>query len=377
MEFDKVTPKINCDDAAVKERLTRIAERVRCGYTINVIGNEELNAWINSTYEIYITASLIKFCQSDDEIAAIIAHECAHEYLGHFNSKYNEIAEGVLRGMQGAEMDAGTIKETVKVMKVAIPIFSKGNEFEADIASFERVCSSGYDRKAMAALFTRMSDLKGDRKGIAKLLSSHPPFADRIKKLNDQEPLIPQYEPLIATFKSVEPDKFVTAVQKKGEPVPGYQMLSLDKKHNIFLFVQSATPVKISGKKKLLVLPPDTGGLVALFIKPPKPFMLIKATFNWEEGTVNTGRFWAGAKDYNEVTVPAMAVRFFPKDVLTFGDELTFTNKLWFGAVSYKDRHVFKEKVKLDVSQMTAAKDPGCELPILDNLKIGSPYYQK
>jgi len=53
-----------------------------CYFPIEVMDTEELNAYADGE-KIYITQPLVEYLSSDDDIAAILAHEYAHNMMGH------------------------------------------------------------------------------------------------------------------------------------------------------------------------------------------------------------------------------------------------------------------------------------------------------
>ena len=62
-----------------------VAER-GCGGQLTLANSSGLNAWADGRY-IILTTGMNAFARSDDEIAFVIAHEMAHNILGHFDRR--------------------------------------------------------------------------------------------------------------------------------------------------------------------------------------------------------------------------------------------------------------------------------------------------
>ena len=131
---------------------------------------------------VSISSALAQYFQSDDEFAAVTAHELAHNLLNH-KDRLNE--QNVNRGFFGQfGKSAGRIKET---------------EIEADRLSVWLMANAGYDPQAAIRFWTRYGKEHG--KGIFSA-STHYKwkkrvmlFEDEIKKLEALKPVNGKYAP--------------------------------------------------------------------------------------------------------------------------------------------------------------------------------------
>jgi Zn-dependent protease with chaperone function len=376
-----IVKKTFCDDPALKERLVGIVHQMNLSYPyeLYVLNSDQLNAWTNSDGQVFVTTKLINFTENDDEVAGVIAHEYGHHSRGHFSSQStsNQIASGILGGLDAIGASTGTINSTVKVLKTAIPIFSKGQEFEADTYAFEHLAQSGYDRDALAELFSRMAAYKGDTKGLSKLLSTHPAFKTRIDKLTEQQKLILPYEAVRKAYVSVKPDTFVAAINGDATQTVGYQQIVLSKKRNIFLFIQTANPVSV--QKGKLVLPADTLEMVAVYLRPTPP----RKKESWKNCSIEMMKLSAYVGDKTpdivgpDIPVTAVAIRFFPKNLLPLGDSISFVNVQNIDGTFNTRDTIFAEKLKIDTAAVAAADDPGTKLEKVGGLTIQCPYFKE
>lgn len=180
-------------------RLTRILDEmiphtahfrpdaVNWGWEVNLIQDDTINAWVMPGGKIMFYSGLIeKLSLNDDEIAAIMGHEMAHELREHARERISQAqvgsvglsVVGQLTGVQGAALDlAGA------VMNVGILLpFSRVHEVEADRIGIELAARSGYDPAAAIAIWEKMAKLS---QGGAppEFLSTHPSYDSRIKDL--------------------------------------------------------------------------------------------------------------------------------------------------------------------------------------------------
>ncbi|SFR56587.1 M48 family metallopeptidase [Thiomicrospira sp. ALE5] len=162
-------------------------DAVNWDWEVNLINDEMINAWVMPGGKIMFYSGLIEqLSLNDDEIAAIMGHEMAHELREHARERISQAqigsvglsVVGQLTGVQGAALDlAGA------VMNVGILLpFSRVHEVEADRIGIELAARSGYDPAAAIAIWERMAKLS---QGGAppEFLSTHPSYDSRIKDL--------------------------------------------------------------------------------------------------------------------------------------------------------------------------------------------------
>jgi hypothetical protein len=73
-----------------------------CGGQLTLVNSREKNAWADGRYVI-VTTAMLELARSDDEVAFIIAHEMAHNILGHSHPtrRRNGIFGGISRVKKG------------------------------------------------------------------------------------------------------------------------------------------------------------------------------------------------------------------------------------------------------------------------------------
>ena len=108
-----------------------------CISRVQVIPSSQLNAAADGTYA-QITSGIVNFARSDDEIALVVAHEMAHNILGH-RVRLNEqkISRGLLKSIDGS---AAKIRKT---------------EVEADYLALYLLARAGYDIEVAPGFWQR------------------------------------------------------------------------------------------------------------------------------------------------------------------------------------------------------------------------------
>lgn len=210
--------KLNKDSATLA-RLQRIMqdliphtaqfrpEAVNWNWQVNLISEETLNAWIMPGGRIMFYSGLIDKLQlNDDEIAAIMGHEMAHDLREHARERASQAQMtqlglglvGQLAGVDGMSLD---LAATVINVAVLLP-FSRVHEVEADRIGIELAARAGYDPAASVGIWQRMAALSTGG-SAPEFLSTHPSYDSRIRDLTEYaKRLQPTYEQAKAARKA-------------------------------------------------------------------------------------------------------------------------------------------------------------------------------
>ncbi|MDQ6993825.1 MAG: M48 family metalloprotease [Mariprofundus sp.] len=144
------------------------------GYHFIIINEPKLiNAYAMPGGFIFITTGLIRKAASEDELAAVLAHEVAHLVLDHpigsVKSQYrNALMKDIL-----AEAGKNASKQAQKVAKLAGGLnnlsnmmvdfaakgYSRSKEEDADMEAITILKSSGYDPKALPSILAKLHSI--------------------------------------------------------------------------------------------------------------------------------------------------------------------------------------------------------------------------
>ena len=196
--IDRVLPNIRFATSSVCIQLN--LESVRCSEATNapvnfVYEEQEINAYADQNDEVGMFGGLVREMGTDEEIAAVLAHELAHVMFGHPQKKMkNTLVGGAIAGGLAALYAAATKtdmsaygEDWMRVgMRAGSNAYSPKMEIEADRLAVYTLKEAGYSPLAMRDAIVRLHRAKPPwRKGqstSAKVgfLQTHPSDDRRI-----------------------------------------------------------------------------------------------------------------------------------------------------------------------------------------------------
>ncbi len=126
-------------------------------YQFRVVQDEAvINALALPGGSIYITMGLYRELESDDELAAVLAHEIGHVALRHSAQAFETLIKGQLAlyllskliGQTHTLFDAGELTEFLLQLR-----FSRDRESASDRFGYMLLCLSGYDPRGLSQVF--------------------------------------------------------------------------------------------------------------------------------------------------------------------------------------------------------------------------------
>lgn len=170
---------------AIQKRLNNIAyvliknNNLPNGISIKVSEEDGANAYANLNKEIYVYRGLLNYAQTDEEIAAVLAHEIGHIVNGH-NAKQS-ILNAIIANLTGSVKADTTAKAVgvVAAQQVSQSKLSRKDEFEADITAVDLLIKAKYNPLALISVVNKMSG------NYIDVLSSHPSGEKRLMNIYD------------------------------------------------------------------------------------------------------------------------------------------------------------------------------------------------
>lgn len=148
---------------------------------LTVLEDKQINAANAGGGKFYVTTGLLERA-NDDQLRGVLAHEVAHEDLGHV-AKAQALGTGLNIGMIILDQiipGSGYITPLVADMGVMRP-FSRSEEYEADAHGVDILKRAGYPGKQiMSGTLTWLLQTSGPSGGF---LENHPGTDDRIKRI--------------------------------------------------------------------------------------------------------------------------------------------------------------------------------------------------
>jgi predicted Zn-dependent protease len=158
----------------------------------HVVNSKTVNAFTTGGEHMYIYDALFQMAKSEDELAAVMAHEFAHVYARHvakgMNRQYGGIAAmvglgalgyaagGKENGAQYAALGAGVGGAAAQFVNMG---FTRGDEDEADKLGFNFYTRAGWQPDKFDDFFQAMIDAGYDK--TPQIVSDHPSLASRVE----------------------------------------------------------------------------------------------------------------------------------------------------------------------------------------------------
>jgi predicted Zn-dependent protease len=200
-------------DPVVVEYVNRVGQNLvknsdaKVPFTIKVLDTDEINAMALPGGYFYVNSGLILACDSEDELAGVMAHEIAHVAAHHAAremTKLNYMQIGSIPLMiftQGTWVGYGIYEAAQLAVPLTFLQFSREYEAEADYLGIQYAYKAGYDPQGMVSIFEKLDALEKHKPGaLSKAFSDHPATPDRIAAVETE----------IATILPARPDYLVT-----------------------------------------------------------------------------------------------------------------------------------------------------------------------
>ena len=181
------------------------------GWHFVVLEHDSINAFAAPGGYVFVTSGALRNATSEDELAAVLAHEVAHVRRGHAlgsikKSRWANVAKDALSTtVQLDEAALGNLTQAfegaMEDMTDALIVkgYSRDTEFEADRVGLEIMQRAGYDPRAFVAYLRRLADKQ--HTGTGGFYATHPKASERIAKLEAKVAALPEPEPSKARLK--------------------------------------------------------------------------------------------------------------------------------------------------------------------------------
>lgn len=175
----------NWDSATAQKQLNNIAYKIisannlPTGISVKVSDNEDANAYANINKEIYVYKGLLNKATTEEEMAAVLAHEIGHIVNGH-NAKQS-ILTGIISTITGSLNPSSTkaatsiaITESLSTSKL-----SRNDEFEADLSAVDLLIKANYTPLALISVLNKICG------NYLDVISTHPSGEKRLMNIYD------------------------------------------------------------------------------------------------------------------------------------------------------------------------------------------------
>ncbi|MBL7817410.1 MAG: M48 family metalloprotease [Saprospiraceae bacterium] len=153
--------------------------------------NKTLNAFCTPGGYIYVYTGLIKYLDTEDQLAGVMGHEIAHADKRHSMRQLYQLYGVQILATLGAGIatqgkNEGTQKTAMSAAQIASAVvglrFSRDHETEADNMSVNYLCGTEYNPAGAAGFFKKI----GNANTPPEFLSTHPSPTNRVQNIESQ-----------------------------------------------------------------------------------------------------------------------------------------------------------------------------------------------
>jgi predicted Zn-dependent protease len=175
------------------DRLAAVCDRRELVYTFAVVEEEEVNAFSLPGGYVFLASGLVKQAASDDELAAVIAHEVAHIAARHAVKRYESGLGLQLATLAAVAAGQGNAARGLSVAAQAAQLaYARQDELEADRLGVKYLKAAGFDPKAMLTFLETLQQLDQDRshylpRGVVRpqYALTHPYVPERVRAVKE------------------------------------------------------------------------------------------------------------------------------------------------------------------------------------------------
>ena len=172
----------------VGRHIANQSERKDLPWTFAIVDTDSINAFAAPGGYIFITKGLFNVLGSEDELAAVLAHECAHVLRKHQYQviKDQKMIQFATESFSSMSDNAMMDKMSGMIGQIMARGLDQTAEFQADKDGLVLAARAGYDASAILKVLDKLNALnKRNDSAMAFMTSTHPTPADRQLKLAD------------------------------------------------------------------------------------------------------------------------------------------------------------------------------------------------
>ena len=173
--------------------LGKVSDRPLIKYNVKVLEDPDVNAFTLPGGHIYMSRGLLDLASSDDEIAAVIAHEIGHNVRMHVLRgqekekplQWLQIA-AMLAMLKGGQTGVNIAQIAPYILTGVVNKYSIGYEEEADACAIEEMRKTSYNPSAMVTFMQKLADEEKRRPEVQLgIYQDHPVSDERVQSALD------------------------------------------------------------------------------------------------------------------------------------------------------------------------------------------------
>ncbi len=195
---------------SIARRLFETSARKSFGWEAVIVDNNEVNAWALPGGKLGVNKGVLRYVDSEDELAAVIAHEMGHVEFSHAVKEMRKKAfySGLSTAAQTAAVaavdedarrgaSAGMKAIAIPMMRLVTAGYSRDLEAEADMHIVDVFSKTGYNVMRGSGFYQTLLDIVPRKaKGTTSLFAGHPQTTRRLAALQEVGAGAPQPDKL-------------------------------------------------------------------------------------------------------------------------------------------------------------------------------------
>jgi len=170
------------------QEVARAGDRPNLKYHFKILDIEQVNAFALPGGFVYVTKGLLDKA-GEDELAAVLGHEIGHIAARHGIKKleaqlgYSLLSAIIFRGDEHKDVERA-IDITINLISLG---YSRSDELLADRLGVRYSYRAGYDPRGMLSFLKKLKEMEKEEPFLlGVLLSTHPPFHERIRVVEEE-----------------------------------------------------------------------------------------------------------------------------------------------------------------------------------------------
>jgi beta-barrel assembly-enhancing protease len=216
--------------ARIAEPVFATSERRALKWDITVVDANEVNAWCLPGGKVGVNKGLLRYVDSEDEIAAVIAHEMGHAELSHqakaMRQKAFMAGLGTAASVAAAASDddrsigtgAGMASLDLALYGLVTSGYAREAEREADQHIVKVFRRTGHDIGRGSAFYATLLELAPERsKWRSSLFAGHPETRERLAALRSMAAGSPAERPSSDSFMAIKTAFPTRRIYQRGQ----------------------------------------------------------------------------------------------------------------------------------------------------------------
>lgn len=172
---------------SVGRRVAEVSPRRDMPLKFRVFNTGEANAFALPNGRIYVFRGMLEMTDTEDELAAVLAHEAGHVAGRHSLKQFRlSLGIGLLADLLNLDKRSEALQTVANVASILYQLgYSRQQERDADTYGLRLALLANYDPIGSVALFRKFAQEEGKRARWLIYLSTHPPSDERWRRAKE------------------------------------------------------------------------------------------------------------------------------------------------------------------------------------------------